>query len=723
MVRGITVLCALLLAAEMPAAEPAPPLTTAAAVLALPADQAGGRLPVRVSGIVTAAEPDWNGQFFVQDPTGGIFVENINRPAPAPGDVVMIDGVTHPGAFAPIISAPRWQKTGVAPLPEAKPVVVEDFMAGADDSQRVEITGIVRAARIEQKRLVLDLTVVGNRVQVFARVPAGRSAESLVAARVRIRGTAASYYIGALRHLTSVAVYAPRPEDLTVLEAEQANPFNTPVTPVSEIGQYRPGRSAGVRVHVRGVASIPARDGGLFLQDPTGGIRVEGAGADVLSPGDPVDAIGFVDYEGHLPLLRDAVLRRGDGDARRLQPREVPFAGIARGEHHGELITLRGRIIDRYSRPLERPAGVLTTWLVQNPDRTFALEQAATQEDPALAALPIGSVIEASGVCVLSVDSAGKLLSLRLLLAEPSAVRVLARPSWLTPGRLLAGLGVVSVVLVIAIAWLLTIARKNAVLHRVVRELEVAQGELQEAHDTLEEKVAERTAQLQVEMTARKTAEVQFRAVLAERTRLARDLHDTLEQTLTGIALRLNASAKLTPRDPEAAQSHLQLARNWLHQSQVDLRRSIWDLRSRELEQFSLPEALRHSAEQLVHGSEMRLDFQADAQPPGLPEVVEENLLRLGQEALTNIAKHAAARRVTVRLEFPPQMVRLLIEDDGRGFDRSASPADGHFGLAGMAERAKRIAGKLEITSALGQGTRLLAEIPLAATEKAADTP
>lgn len=278
---------------------------------------------------------------------------------------------------------------------------------------------------------------------------------------------------------------------------------------------------------------------------------------------------------------------------------------------------------------------------------------------------------------------------------------------------MLAGLGILSAVLVLAIAWLLTVAKKNATLRRVVRELEQAQHELQEAHDTLEDKVAERSAQLQVEMTARKAAELQFKAVITERTRLARDLHDTLEQTLAGIALRLNTAAKLARRDPVASDEHLQLARNWLHQSQVDLRRSIWDLRSRELEQFDLAGALRASAEQVVSGTPMALDFQVAGLPQGLPEVVEENVLRIGQEALTNIAKHACATRVTIRLEFEPHALRLRIDDDGVGFDQSHVPADGHFGLMGMTERAKRLAGGLVVQSAPGRGTRLTVEIPL----------
>lgn len=700
------------------------PLTDAASVLSLSGEQAGRRLPVTLTGVVTAAEPDWNGQFFVQDQTGGIFVENLNRPAPAPGDLVRVEGVSHPGAFAPIVSAPQWRKLGEAPLPEPRHVSIEDLQSGVEDSQRVEVIGVVRTARIENARLLLDLAVVGNRLQVHARIIPGLNPEALVAARVRVRGTAATHYIGVLRHLTSVAVYVPRLEDLVILEAEAVNPFDDEVIPVNSVAQYRRGRRADQRVHVRGVVTFQDTKGEVYLQDASGGIRLVMAqpGAQ-FTLGEPVDAVGFTEYEGHLPLLRDVVIRPTRGLNAPVVPRPVGFAEIARGEHHAELITLRGRILDHSTQPDTRPdgsqRGVVSNWLVEGDGLTFSVEHTGSAEEAALAAIPRGSVVEVDGLCASSVDATGKLTSLKLLLPTAGSMRVLQRPSWFTAARLLTGLGIVSVVLVVAVAWLLTVARKNAALRRVVRELEQAQKELQEAHDTLEQKVAERSAQLQVQMTARKADELQFRAVLAERTRLARDLHDTLEQTLAGIALRLSAAAKLSRRDPAASESHLQLARNWLHQSQVDLRRSIWDLRSRELEQFDLAGALRRSAEHMAQGSGMALDFQVEGEPRGLPEVVEENVLRIGQEALTNIAKHARAAHVKVRLDFAPQVLRLRIEDDGVGFVQDAVPGEGHFGLTGMTERAKRLSGGIVIRSAPGRGTMLVLEVPLASAQAA----
>src|SRR5215510_7856224 len=107
-------------------------LTNAAELLSLPGERAAQRIPVSITGVVTLAEPTWGGLFFVQDSTGGTFV-NYHNPPPALGDLVQVDGVSHEGGFAPDIYEPKWKKLGTAPLPEPRPVPVERLMSGAED--------------------------------------------------------------------------------------------------------------------------------------------------------------------------------------------------------------------------------------------------------------------------------------------------------------------------------------------------------------------------------------------------------------------------------------------------------------------------------------------------------------------------------------------------------------------------------------------------------------
>src|SRR5439155_66080 len=123
--------------------------------------------------------------------------------------------------------------------------------------------------------------------------------------------------------------------------------------------------------------------------------------------------------------------------------------------------------------------------------------------------------------------------SFRILIGSPRDVLILRKPSWLTPQRLLAGLGILSVILLVIVSWTIMVSRKNSILKFLIQEREKSQVELQRAHDLLEERVIERTAQLKTQITARKEYEVQSKAVLDERTRLDKELHDTLEQNQT----------------------------------------------------------------------------------------------------------------------------------------------------------------------------------------------
>ncbi len=150
-------------------------------------------------------------------------------------------------------------------------------------------------------------------------------------------------------------------------------------------------------------------------------------------------------------------------------------------------------------------------------------------------------------------------------------------------------------------------------------------------------------------------------------------------------------------------------------QSQLELRRSIWDLRSRELEQFDLCGALLASGQQIFDGTGTQIHVSTEGRVRPLSEVVEENLLRIGQEALTNVVKHSAAKMVTIELKFGAQSVLFRIKDDGKGFTPGSSVGanEGHFGLVGMDERAKRLDGKLTIVSAPGAGTCVEIEIPI----------
>lgn len=700
------------------AQQPVETLTNASDILSLATERASRGLAVNLKGVVTAAEPDWNGQFYVQDSTGGIFVNNLNGKHPEPGDRVEISGVSGVGPFAPIITKPRWRKVGTEPLPVAKPVTVEQLMAGIEACQRVEISGTVRAVQIENARLFIDLASGGYRLHVLAKIPSGMDPQSLVAAKVRVRGTAVTKYNASLRQLISVSVYVPDAADFIVEKSELKNPVEEPVIPLNSIAQYRRNNYPGKRVHVRGVVTCQRPGVDLFLEDETGGLQIETGQTETFAPGDVVEAVGFPEVENFLPLLKDAFVKKTGEPREGIKPQAATIRGIQSGLHHGDFIAIQGRVINRIVNEVRaranEPSRAEVILMMQNTNSVFPAKLTTVQKNSELASIPIGSVVEINGVCVTEMGDDGKIASFQILLPTAQDIRVVQKPSWFTPQHLLLCVGAVFSALFVISSWTIMVARKNSTLKLSIRDKERAQTELQQAHDLLEQRVIERTAELKFHITAQKESEVQFKAILGERTRLAQELHDTLEQSLTGIALQLDTAAMLSQKNSNGATQPLELARNLMRQSQVELRRSVWDLRCRALEQFDLAGALQINSQQITQGTNIHVEFETKGNVRTLPEFVEENLLRISQEALTNVIKHANASQVKIELEFSPQTVVLQTTDDGQGFapDNCLGSRDGHFGLLGMSERAKRLGGHVHIASAPGTGTIVRVEIP-----------
>jgi signal transduction histidine kinase len=718
---GLAVFVWLTTAPGAPAQETNRVLTNASDVLSLSPRQAGKHIPLLVRGIVTAAEPQWNGQFFVQDSTGGIFVENLSQRQPEPGDLVEISGVSHAGAFAPIIGQPTWNKLGTGPLPEAKMVPIEQLMSGSEDSQRVEISGIVRAAQIASNKsdLALEIASAGYRFAAFPKAPPGMDPQRLVGATVRLKGTAAASLNPVLRRLVAVNLFMPASADFVVETTDAINPFDRPTLTLNSIARYRRDKRPGERVHVKGVITYLRPGKELFIQDKTGGLRVESSQVGSVAVGDVIEAAGFADFENFLPVLQDAVFRKTSEPETSLTPKSVTMREVQDGLCHADLVRLPGKLMDSFvRRDLQQATGKMrtrTVLLMQSENLTYTAETEAPEAAAVLSAIPVGSTIEVSGVCFTESGGDGKSRSFQILMPTGKEVRILQKPSWLTPQRLLASLGVLLAVSIAAVGWTVMVSKKNAALKILILEKEKARLELREAHDLLDERVKERTAQLKLQITARKELEVQSKATLAERTRLAQELHDTLEQALTGVALQLDTTARLFKKEPQSANQHLELARNLVTESQTEVHRSVWNLRCRALEQFDLPGAVMMSSRQITGGSSLRVEMKAQGRVRPLPEIVEENLLRIAQEALTNVIKHSGATLTEIELDYGPKNVVLQVKDNGKGFalDHCAGPREGHFGLLGISERAKRLHGEILFSSAPEAGTTVRVQIPI----------
>src|SRR5215208_4125000 len=197
-----------------------------------------------------------------------------------------------------------------------------------------------------------------------------------------------------------------------------------------------------------------------------------------------------------------------------------------------------------------------------------------------------------------------------------------------------------------------------------------------------------------------------------ERNRLAREIHDTLAQGLTATALQLESAEALLDAGSEVVHEPLRRALSLTRSNLEEARRSVLDLRASPLEGRPLSEALKSLVDrwEAETGINARYGEVNGSRP--LPPSVEAALYRICQEALTNVARHAGAGRATVRLVATPDRVRLVVEDDGRGFDASGVPEDRH-GIVGMRERAAVLGGAFEVHSSPGAGTRIEATVPL----------
>ena len=209
-------------------------------------------------------------------------------------------------------------------------------------------------------------------------------------------------------------------------------------------------------------------------------------------------------------------------------------------------------------------------------------------------------------------------------------------------------------------------------------------------------------------------AEREFKAVLGERSRIAREIHDTLAQGYVGVSVQLEVLAELLRQHKtEDAGTQLDQTRNYVRHGLADARQSIWALRTPDASETTLPVKLRRMAEAAESGG-LTSRFSLFGAYRPLPADTESELVRVAQEAIHNVKKHACASELRVQLEYGPEMVALEVRDNGRGgaLEQAGEASAGHFGLTGMKERAAAIGGMLELSSARGEGTTIRLSVP-----------
>lgn len=243
------------------------------------------------------------------------------------------------------------------------------------------------------------------------------------------------------------------------------------------------------------------------------------------------------------------------------------------------------------------------------------------------------------------------------------------------------------------------------------RQLRDAYRQASEANERLEAQVAERTARLSDLLSKVISAQEE------ERRRLARELHDETAQTIGALAIALDRARHGLGEAPPEARGQLREAEDIVQRLLEETRRLILDLRPMALEDLGLVPAIRWYAETHLQEKGVATTIDPGPTPPvRLAPHLEVALFRIAQEAINNIARHADARRATIRLFFSSSVVRIGVDDDGKGFDvdRALASPGSSVGLMGLQERARLLNGRIEIRSEVGRGTRLAVEVPIA---------
>lgn len=700
-------LAAVLLIALAPlgagAAAVQPLLTTAAQVRALTEEEARRAPSVRLRGVFMGEADPEGIAFVIQDDTDGIYIQGpaelvaeLSR-----GDLLEIEGITDPGGFAPYVVARSIRKVGRGRIPEPIPVSLDELNAGQLDAKWIEISGIVRsiepnaptdkgppppgtryaapaAGASRPKPQKVKIKLASGSARVVVELTGGFDPEAYIDAEVRLRGLCFNLH-NPNRQFVRPFVQVPRGVEVVVVRPAPAKPFDRRPRSVASLLQFDPTGKHGHRVHVRGVVLHHQPDAVLWVRDGDRSLRVDTAHGETLRPGDEVDVLGFPSLGNYSAVLEDAVYRKLS-----TQPPPLPrvLSDVTSAvRHDADLVQLEARL--REVREFSNNVSLDLEWRQKSIRAQLQLpEGVRTPAD-----WQPGSTVRVAGVCAVVTDESGPLgglwepRSFELLLRSPADLTVLQPPPWWNAER---------------VVWVLS-------------------GSLALAMGAVAVVMSASRRRLKEQEQRRAMAEAEFVAILSERNRVAREIHDTLSQSLSAIAVQLELVRTHAGEIGAAARHHLAAAHQLARGALADARESIWNMRSHVLERGDLAAALEGILVQMTADTGVAPDMQVEGERRRLPPVAENNLLRIGQEAITNACKHAKPAHITVTLAFDARTVRLVVADDGVGFATTAPPSPDRrsFGLVGIRERAELLGGTAEIESAPGRGTRIVVTVPV----------
>ncbi|MFO1488637.1 MAG: histidine kinase [Verrucomicrobiota bacterium] len=636
-----------------------------------------------IRGVVTFAGRAFGRDLlFLQDDSGAALIRaspvSFRSSGIEPGQLVEAKGDVQ---FSPGLSPFRLNTSAVLGWGQfPRPLPYPDrTKARQTDSHWVELPGVVRSATNNLLRVMAEHGLVSVWIGGLA---ATNSLAQHVDDLVTVRG------VFSTQVAPEPVVLVPSLRCVEVTEPAPADPFLLPAFPINKVAP--PAGEAAWRHRIKIAGVVTYRDeNSLVLQDQTAGAWVHGGVPAGLKVGARVEAVGFPDQQGELVTLRESLVRQ-TGEGEPPVPIQMMMDGLLDSHLNSWLVCLEGVVLEQKSREGRQRLEL------QNGQRVF--EAVLANASGRLDALPVGSRVKVTGVTQLQVaghspdpgtDGASSLVAtMEILLRTPADLELIERPPWWTWRHTAFVGGLLLAVLGGAFVWI-----------RVLRR-----------------RVAQRTGELRIAM-GRLKKEAELSATLAERERLAAEIHDTLEQGLSGIMMQLDGVDSRLGSDQAGARENLEMARRMVRFSRAEVRHSLWNLESQLLKDGDLGAAIREIARQMSVGcaSAVTVEVSPGGQP--LPAAVDHHLLRCTQEAVSNALKHAGAANVRVTLNYGDDTVELTVKDDGCGFDpgQAMTAAGMHLGMRNLRSRARKMKGQLRVESQPGQGTAICLVVPLKA--------
>ncbi len=658
-------------------------LTRAIDIRTLPYERSLEKLPVDLTAIVGFVES--GSTVFVQDETAGTHLHfKPWRSNLQVGDRVRIQGTTTAGLYFPGVDVTQVQVLGHETPAAAVTATYDDLATGRFHYQRVVVEGLGRTLTpLDENRSILRVSMGSRVIEVRVDSPPD-SAPNIIDARLRITALAAGG-INDRRQLVFPYLRVAEWEDIAVTQASTP-PDTLPVTSVAALLRFGEADELNHRVRIRGTVLASFEDGRAFLRDSTPppppreqpktespgppqspSIAIQLTTATHLIPGHHVDVIGFPIMAGFSASLADALLL-SQTPATTPIAEPVTLTDFQDGSHDADLVQLTApAVLNDFFRTSDGYELRFTSSGI--PIRAFLLQSKAP-------ALEIGSSCQLTGICLIesSTDKGFRSQPERasLLLRNLQDVQILSTAPFWTAKHLVLAIAILGAVVLLTLFWITQQRRQISRLQsRIVHQ-----------------------------------------ATLDERQRIAREFHDTLEQELAGLSLRLDAATTRPLEDK--ARTLLETSRSLVSRIQSEARNLVSDLRDTE-HPVTLPESLQLMAERVQHD---QCEILLDLHPvPAIPAPVAHHLRMMGQEATTNAIKHARATRITVHLAAQNGSLTLSIADNGCGFDPRTQThgKPGHFGCIGIRERCRKIGADATWQSEPGQGTTVTITLPLPA--------